>query len=80
MDSNSSNNRSNKVLFWNIRGINSQEKWDAIGEKINENDCHVLCLQETKRESFDNFYIRNFVLDPWINLPFFPPLVHLEAF
>ena len=53
-------NRSSKILFWNIRGINSQEKWDAIRSKINESACQVLCLQETKRELFDNFYIRKF--------------------
>jgi exonuclease III len=43
------NNRFTKVLFWNIRGINSQEKWDALRDKINESACHVLYLQETKR-------------------------------
>lgn len=56
----SSNNRSNKILFWNIRGINSQEKWDALGDKISESACQVLCLQETKRGIFDNFYIKKF--------------------
>jgi exonuclease III len=52
------NNRQTKILFWNIRGINSQEKWDAIGDKIKESACHMLCLQETKREAFDAFYIK----------------------
>lgn len=74
MDSNSSNNRSDKVLFWNIRGINSQEKWDAIREKINESACHVLCLQETKRESFDSFYIRKFCLRSLDKFTFFPSI------
>ena len=54
------NNRQSKVLFRNIRGINSQEKWDAIADKIKESACHVLCLQETKREAFDAFYIKKF--------------------
>ena len=47
-------------MFWNIRGINSQEKWDAIRDKIVESACHVLCLQETKRENFDPFYLKKF--------------------
>lgn len=59
MDSNNRNSNS-KILFWNIRGVNSQQKWDAIREKINESACHIIYLQETKREYFDNFYIKNF--------------------
>jgi exonuclease III len=52
------NNRFTKVLFWNIRGINSQEKWDALRDKILESSCQVLCIQETKRENFDHFYLK----------------------
>ena len=58
MDSN--NNRYSKILFWNVRGINSQKKWDALREKISESACQVLCIQETKREMFDNIYIKKF--------------------
>ena len=57
---NNNYNGSSKILFWNVRGINSQEKWDAIRDKISESACQVVCLQETKRESFDNFYIKKF--------------------
>ena len=53
-------NRSWNILCWNIRGINSQDKWDALHNKIDESSCVVLCLQETKREYFDMSYIRNF--------------------
>lgn len=52
--------RNNRILVWNIRGINSQEKWDALRSKINESACHIICLQETKREQFDFFYLKNF--------------------
>jgi exonuclease III len=65
---NNTNNRSSKILFWNIRGINSQEKWDALREKITESACQVVCLQKTKREHFDSFYIKKFYprnLDPF---------------
>ena len=27
------NNRCTKILFWNVRGINTQTKWDAIRDK-----------------------------------------------
>jgi len=68
------NNRYTKILFWNIRGINSQEKWDAIRDKINESACQDLCLQESKREHFDHFYLRNSALETWIILFSLPPL------
>lgn len=54
------NNRNIKILVWNIKGINSQDKWDAIRAKISESACHILCLQETKREQFDMFYLKKF--------------------
>lgn len=56
-------NRTHKILVWNVRGINSQEKWDAIRLKISESACNILCLQETKRELFDNAYLKK--LCPW---------------
>lgn len=53
-------NRSWNILNWNIRGINSEDKWLALGQKIEESACSILCLQETKREDFDTAYIRKF--------------------
>lgn len=54
------NMRSWAILCWNIRGINSDEKWDAIRSKVMESKCDIICLQETKREFFDSQYIRKF--------------------
>jgi hypothetical protein len=48
------------ILDWNIRGINSQNRWDDIRQRINESNCNIICLQETKREYFDHSYLRNF--------------------
>lgn len=36
------------------------EKWDAIRNKIEESACSIVCLQETKRETFDMVSIRKF--------------------
>ena len=57
-----------KVLSWNVQGINSNSKWESIRNKITENRCDIICLQETKKmyvdlqflkkicpASFDNF-------------------------
>lgn len=47
-------------LVWNVRGINSQRKWDAIRNKIAEDAASIVYLQETNRESFDDAYLRKF--------------------
>jgi exonuclease III len=57
----SMNNTKNwKIMNWNIRGVNSDKKWDALSNKIEESGCDIVCLQETKREHFDLKYIKNF--------------------
>ena len=48
------------ILNWNVRGINSQIRWDDIRAKIDESNCGIICLQETKRDFFDQAYLRNF--------------------
>lgn len=53
-------NRNWHILCWNVRGINAQEKWDAIREKIEESACALICIQETKREHFDASFVRKF--------------------
>lgn len=67
-----SNNRITKILVWNIRGLNSQGKWDALRTKIAESGCHILCLQETKREYFDIFYLKKFSPRSLDKFAFFP--------
>ena len=42
-----------KVLCWNVRGINSDSKWDSIINKITERRCDIICLQETKKMYVD---------------------------
>ena len=55
---NSGSSRNWNILNWNIRGINSEDKCNAIREKIDESDCAIFCIQETKREQFDHSFIR----------------------
>jgi exonuclease III len=55
---NSNNTRSWNVLNWNIRGLNSDDKCNAIREKIEESACAVFCIQETKRDHFDHSFIK----------------------
>lgn len=62
-----SNNRNFNILVWNVRGINSKEKWDAIKSKINESSYHILCLQETKGNTltlFTSRHLNNFAYFP----------------
>lgn len=48
------------ILNWNVRGINSSDKWLALPNKIEESGCAILSLQETKRDHFDSSYLKNF--------------------
>lgn len=52
-------NRSWNVLTWNVRGINSNWKWDAVKDKISQSSCDIVCLQETKKETFDLAFLKN---------------------
>jgi exonuclease III len=49
-----------KILTHNIRGVNAPEKWNSLRSKIIESKCDIVCVQETKRDSFDATYLRNF--------------------
>jgi hypothetical protein len=48
MDSDNHTNRSWNILNWDIRGLNSDDKRNAVRAKIEESAYVVLCLQETK--------------------------------
>ena len=39
------------ILCWNIRGVNSEPKCLALRNKIDESNCSIVCLQETKKRS-----------------------------
>jgi exonuclease III len=69
----SMNNTKNwKIMNWNIRGVNSDKKWDALSNKIEESGCDIVCLQETKREHFDLKYIKNFCPKKFNKFVFLP--------
>lgn len=46
------------ILCWNVRGLNTDVKCLALRNKIDEANCSIVCLQETKKESFDHSFIR----------------------
>lgn len=46
------------VLSWNVRGLNSDKKWDAVRDRVISSACDVVCLQETKKHSFDPMFIK----------------------
>jgi exonuclease III len=61
-----------KIMNWNLRGINSDKKWVALSNKIEESGCDIICLQETKRESFDLAYIKKFCRKKFTKFEFVP--------
>ena len=53
-------NRNWNILNYNVRGINSQTRWYDMRARIDESNCCIICIQETKRDTFDQAYLRNF--------------------
>jgi hypothetical protein len=51
-----------------MRGINSQQKLTAIKSKILEMNCDIVYLQETKKENFDQSFIKKFYPSTFGNL------------
>ena len=49
-----------KVLDWNVRGLNNKDKRLLVYNIIDESQCAIICLQETKCENFDHSFIRSF--------------------
>lgn len=47
------------MLSWNVRGINSRDKWNAIHDKVVDYACDIICFQETKKEEIDVNFLRN---------------------
>jgi len=39
---NHNHNRNWKILSWNVRGINSRDKWNIIRDRIVESECDIL--------------------------------------
>jgi exonuclease III len=62
------------ILDWNIRGINSQDRWNDIRLRSEESNCNIICLQETKKEFFDQSYIRNFYNRKFNQFAFVPSI------
>ena len=63
-----------KVLCWNVRGINSDTKWDCIRDKISELGCDIVCLQETKKEFFDIQFIKKICPSAFDSFEYFPSI------
>jgi exonuclease III len=60
------------ILCWNIRGINSEDKHNALRTHIDSSGCAIICLQETKREAFEHSYIRKFCPRRFDKFIYFP--------
>jgi hypothetical protein len=60
------------VLSFNVRGINSAVKGNGIRCAIQESRCHVICLQETKKEYFVRADLRNFCPNSCDSFAFVP--------
>lgn len=68
----SSHRRQWRILCWNVRGINSEDKQLALRNAISSSGCSVIFLQETKRVMFDISFIKLFCpkkFDQYVYMP-----------
>jgi exonuclease III len=61
-----------RIFCWNVRGLNSENRQREVRAKIEESECDIICLQETKCESFDWKLIRNFCPKRFDNFVYSP--------
>src|SRR3954463_4599613 len=69
---NSVNFRNWRVLCWNVRGLNSEARQRDVRNKIDESGCSIICLQETKIDSFYLRLIRKFCPRRFDNFTYSP--------
>jgi hypothetical protein len=62
------------VLSFNVRGINAVVKGNGIHCVIRESNCDIICLQETKKESFDRADLRRFCPNSFDEFAFVPSI------
>lgn len=62
-------------MCWNVRGLNSDSKWDFIWSKVIESKCDIVCLQETKKEHFDLSFIKNICPPSFDTFEYLPSVV-----
>ena len=62
------------VLCWNVRGLNSESRQRAVRQKIEESQCSIACLQETKCSSFDSRSIKSFCPKRFDSFAFSPSI------
>lgn len=59
------------ILNWNIRGVNSPRKRQALIDYISNHHIDIVAIQETKKEVFSNRILRSLStkIDTWVYLP-----------
>ena len=53
------NNNNCAIMSWNVRGLNSAAKREAIREVAAAHRLAILCVQETKIETWDQTLVRD---------------------
>ena len=46
------------IICWNVRGLNSRARRDAVRDIVRDSHASIVCLQETKLQAVDDVIIR----------------------
>jgi exonuclease III len=42
------------ILNWNVRGLNNPARRQVVRDMVNEQQCNIICLQETKIQTMSD--------------------------
>ena len=62
------------IVMWNVRGLNSPAKRNAINNVISSSGASVVCLQETKLQDVNIMVVRQ-CLGPAFDVFFYVPAI-----
>ena len=60
------------VLDWNVRGLNSDQRQRDVRAKVDESNCSVVCIQETKMDFFYHRILMKFLPKRFDNFAYSP--------
>lgn len=60
------------LLIWNVRGLNTKARRDVVFEQIRSVNADIVCLQETKRESFSTSILMQTLGPEYLTFAFLP--------
>jgi exonuclease III len=47
------------ILDWNVRGLNNPGRRQVLKEMVEDQQCRIICIQETKVQNMDDAFVQS---------------------